>query len=231
MALINVSKQTPSGAPTEHPPLCLLPGMTFDFPVYSRMQPLLRNMTVVEFLEPEPRESLPHYAARMAEKFTPHCFIGGVSFGGILALEISRLLKPRGCILISSIRVPDELPPWLRIWRIPGGCICGCVLKLAGDLASIVPKPVRRGSIARMAKLSGSGGMWHRWASSVVLDWHPSKERISFPLIHIHGDSDTTFPVRYVTPDVIISGGQHALPMSHPQETADAISAFMNSNS
>ena len=211
------------------PPLYLLPGMTAEYPIFSRLQPLLKNVTIVSFLDPEPSELLPHYAARMAEQFTPHCFIGGVSFGGIVALEISRILQPRGCILISSIRDPHQLPPWFRAWQILGGRNGGRLLKLMGDLAAVVPRPLRTSSIARIAKLSGAGGAWHRWASSAVLDWHPTPGTITCPLVQIHGNADTTFPVRWVTPDVVIPGGQHALPMSHPRETADAIFAFMTS--
>lgn len=210
-------------------PIYLLPGMTAGYPVYSKLLPLLPNARVVEFPDPAPGESLLEYAKRLAPMFAGPCFIGGVSFGGILAFEISRIVQPAGCILISSIQHPSELPPWLRAWRIIGGRNSSGILKLIGESAKLVPKSIRTSSTLRLSKLSGSEGTWHRWATSAVLDWSPSKpsEPFAYPILRLHGDADTTFPVRYINPDVVIPGGAHTLPVSHPVETANAIADFI----
>ncbi len=206
-------------------PIYLLPGMTADFPLYNRLLPLLPNAKVVEFIAPIPGEALSDYAARMAPLFVAPCFIGGVSFGSILALEISRLVQPAGCILISGIQKPSELPPWLRAWRLIGGRYSAHVLKLVGDSARMVPRAFRTAATLRLTKLGGTEGSWHRWATSAVLDWTP-RQPVLFPLLQIHGTADTTFPVRYTHPDVVIAGGGHTLPASHPVETAHAILNF-----
>ena len=99
--------------------ICLLPGMTAAYPVYRRLAPLLTNASIVSFIEPLPNESLTAYAARLAPQFHPDSYIGGVSFGGILALEISRLVRPKGCIVISSVQGPRQLPPWMRRLAVP----------------------------------------------------------------------------------------------------------------
>lgn len=207
-------------------PIYLLPGMTADYPIYSRLTPLLQNTSVVNFIAPRDRESLTDYAERMAGQFPPQCYIVGVSFGGILALEISRIAKPVGCILISSICNPNELPPWFRVGRVFGGRNCSRALSAVGNLAAFVPRTIRTKSTMRATKLTGSPGTWHRWATSAVLDWEPENKPISSPLLHIHGDADKTFPIRYTSPNVIVPNGQHALPISHPVETANAIRAF-----
>jgi pimeloyl-ACP methyl ester carboxylesterase len=206
-------------------PIYLLPGMTPQYPVYSRLLPLLPNAQVVPFIEPEPNESLTDYAKRMAPQFPDRCFIGGVSFGGILAQEISRIVHPAGCIVIASIQRPSQLPPWLRLWRLLGGRHASRVLNAVGSSAKCVPTSIRTSSTARLTKLSGDSGKWHRWATSAVLDWSPSTP-IAAPILHIHGDADTTFPVRYTKPDIVIQHGRHALPMSHPIETANVINDF-----
>ncbi|MEM7315851.1 MAG: hypothetical protein AAF497_22175, partial [Planctomycetota bacterium] len=66
-------------------PIYLLAGMTPEYPVYAKLLPLLPNAEVVPFVKPEPNESLKSHARRMASQFSQSCFIGGVSFGGILA--------------------------------------------------------------------------------------------------------------------------------------------------
>ena len=210
----------------QHSPLiCLLPGMTQQYPVYHRLLPLLPSARVVPFIEPQPDETLQAYARRMAPLFSRDCFIGGVSFGGILAQEISRIVQPHGCIVIASIQHPSHLPPRLRMLRTLGGRWMDRLLRATGRLAESVPASVRTSSTARLRKLSGEAGRWHRWATGAVLDWQPAASQ-DVPLTHIHGDKDTTFPVGRTTADIIISGGKHALPVSHPEETAAAIRRF-----
>jgi len=203
--------------------------MTADYPVYARVLPLLPNATVVDFIPPEPRESLVAYASRMANLFPANAFIAGVSFGGVIALEISRIVRPRGCILISSVRHPRELPPWFRVWRVVGGRRCSLLLQTIGSSASLLPKSVCTSSTIRAKKLAGASGYWHRWATSAVLDWQPELTFDRCPMLQIHGTADTTFPIRYTHPDVSVADGRHDLPVSHPTATANAICAFIKS--
>lgn len=211
----------------DSPPIYLLPGMTADYPVYARLLPLVAGASVASYIDPLPNESLVSYAARMAPRFSADGYLGGVSFGGIVALEIARLVRPRGCILISSVQSPRQLPPWLRIGRALGGRNSSRLLRLFGGTAALVPDRICTGSTIRLAKLSGTSGAWHRWATSAVLDWQPEGE-FAFPILHIHGDADRTFPLRYVRPAIVVRRGRHSLPLSHPVETANAINAFVS---
>lgn len=208
-------------------PLFLIPGMSPEFSIYSRLLPLLPKATVVDFLKPAASESLKCYAARMAEGIPSQCFLVGVSFGGMLAMEISRIVRPAGCVVISSVLTPSELPPWLRAWRIAGGRGCGNVLRAVGASAAIVPGAIRTRSTIRLTKLSGNAGAWHRWATAAVLGWKADLEPFPSPLLRIHGDRDTTFPIRYTRPGVVINGAPHDLPYFHPRQTAEAIIEFM----
>ncbi len=158
------------------PPIYLLPGMTKEFPVYARLLPLLPDAIVVDFPLPRPQESLVAYAERMAHSVPAFSFVAGVSFGGIVALEIARIICPLGCILISSIRDPQELPPWYRVCRVIGGQRCSVAMKIMGRLATWVPRSVCTTSTLRATKLAGPSGIWHRWATAAVLDWRPKPQ-------------------------------------------------------
>ena len=212
---------------SETPPIYLIPGMTADFPVYSRILRSLPNAVVAEYIPPESNETLVSYASRMANRIPANSLVAGVSFGGIVALEIARAVRPRGCILISSIRQPAELPPWFRVWRALGGPRTNALLRTIGTAASMVPRFACTSSTIRVTKLAGAGGQWHRWATASVLDWQPDPEFRACPLLQIHGNADSTFPIRYVNPDVIVAGGRHALPISNPIETVEAILEFI----
>lgn len=207
-------------------PIYLLPGMAVDFPVFARLLPLLPNAFMVDFPVPYQRESLISYARRMASLLPAQSFVAGVSFGGIVALEISRILRPLGCILISSIQHPKEFPPWIRACRVIGGRTCSQAMSIFGEVARYIPKSMRTPSTLRAVPLAGPSGHWHRWATAAVLDWNPPSDFDACPLFRIHGGADTTFPARYTHPNVCIPDGLHALPVSHPLETAAAMIEF-----
>lgn len=207
--------------------ILLLPGMTREYPVYSRLLPMLPSASVIDFIEPLKSESLENYAARMAESVPNDCFIGGVSFGGIVAHEIAKLVRPKGCILIASIRSPAELPGRFRMLR---GARVGSyqrAFRLVGFTSSLLSRITRLPAAHRLAKLAGEEGSWHRWATAAVLNWKPdSALSEGLRILHIHGDKDTTFPIRHINPDVIITEGVHALPVSHPEAVRIAIQEF-----
>lgn len=207
-------------------PIYLIPGMTREYPIFSRLAPLLPNAKVQSFLPPRPKESLASYAGRMAQRLTADAYIVGVSFGGIVAVEVSRVLQPRGCVVISSIRSPSQLPPWFRVLRRINPSRMSSLIGMIGKAAVMLPNCTATRSTLRARKLHGESGDWHRWATSSVLAWQP--EPVDFPMLQIHGNRDTTFPIRYVVPDVCVENGTHSLPISHPQATADAILSFVN---
>lgn len=120
--------------------------MTPRATVFDRLLPHLPNCTIIEWLPPCEQESLVSYSRRLAETLpTGECFIGGVSFGGIVALEIARIIRPKTCFLISSVRNPGQLPPWFRIMRGIGPK----TLAAAGRLASL--GYIRRSPLAARA--------------------------------------------------------------------------------
>ena len=205
----------------------LLPGMAAAYPVYAKLKELV-EISEVPFLDPEPNERLVDYSRRMATRFDADSFIGGISFGGIVAQEVARLLRPRGCIVIASVREADELPLRLRIWRPLGQ---QRIERLLGSLAAgagVVGRMVRSRFALRLTRTLSSE--WHRWATASVIGWRPTS-RLDVPTLHLQGDSDATFPLRNVRPDVVIPGGKHALPVSNPAEVAAAIAQFVEQHS
>ncbi|MCH5689430.1 alpha/beta hydrolase [Niabella sp. W65] len=58
-----------------------------------------------------PREPYKDYVLRMAEKIQEdNPVIIGVSFGGMVALEIAKIRPVKQVILVSSIKIPTSCP-------------------------------------------------------------------------------------------------------------------------
>lgn len=206
--------------------ILLLTGMTPDVRIFDRLAPRLTTASVVPWIEPRPRESIPDYAERLAASIADRddVVICGVSFGGIVARELALRLRARACVLVSSVRDERQLPPWFRLVRPFARFSVETALNGIGTAAGVWPKAIRTDSTSRLAKLAGSAGAWHRWATAAVLRWRASPELNSVPTVQIHGDRDTTFPIRHVDADVVVAGGGHVLPLTHPDRIADILS-------
>jgi hypothetical protein len=206
-------------------PILLLGGMTPDARIFDQLLPRLANASVVPWIEPKNGESLEHYGMRLAKTLTisEPVVLCAVSFGGVVAIEVARWIDTKGCVLISSIRHPRELPPWLRMWRWLGGRTGEMLLNGVGTVAKLSPRLVRSRGMARLSKLAGQKGRWHRWATSAVWGWNPDELPNNASVFQIHGDRDATFPIQYLKPDAVIRGGDHVMALTHAARLAELI--------
>ncbi len=205
--------------------ILLLTGMTPDHRIFERLLPLLPSAMVVDWIPPRENESIAAYAARLSRTVNHDepIVVCGISFGGIVARELACCLNATSCVLISSVRSPRELPPWFRICRVVAPRPAVAIMKATGAIANYWPRRLRSSSTWRLRKLGGKPGEWHRWATAAVLNWKLSKHADRIPSIHIHGDRDTTFPLRYTNADAVILGGGHILPLTHCAQIAEML--------
>ena len=97
----------------------LIPGLGANGRIFERLR-LLGTVHILEWLEPtNPDELLAAYAARLAAPIPPDetCWLVGVSFGGVVALEIACQRPKARVILISSLADPIERTGWVELGR------------------------------------------------------------------------------------------------------------------
>jgi pimeloyl-ACP methyl ester carboxylesterase len=203
----------------EDMPLILLPGMAADERLFAPQRAAFPRLVVAAWIAPLPQEPLRSYATRLARRIDPGqpCVVGGASFGGIVALEMADHLQARACVLISSVRSPDELPGWYRLLR-PAAVLGPAGLgRLAGLLAGASAPSLPSRTAQHLRRLSAPEAAFQRWASWAVLTWRPSRATRQVKVYQIHGGADRTLPIRYTRPDVVVAGGGHLLPLTHPR--------------
>ena len=213
--------------------ILLLTGMTPDPRIFERLLPLLPSAVVVDWIPPNSNESIASYAERLSRTIINDqpTIVCGVSFGGIVAGELAECLNASACVLVSSVRSPKELPPWYRCFRAVPHRVTESMIKIVGRVASRWPRKFRSASTWRLSKLNGTSGEWYRWAMAAVLKWNPTHENERVTLIHIHGDRDSTFPIRYTQADRIIPGGGHILSLTNYTEVAEILQELACRNS
>ena len=94
------------------PSVYFLPGLGADKRLFEKQLQAGLPITILEWKTPNKNESIQAYTERMAADIpqTDNLIIGGVSLGGIMAIEIAKIVKPKKVIIISSIKNRSELP-------------------------------------------------------------------------------------------------------------------------
>jgi pimeloyl-ACP methyl ester carboxylesterase len=171
----------------------------------------------IEWVLPGEKESLPEYAIRL---FTPYYsekpfILIGLSLGGIMAVEIAKRFPPACTVIISSVPVSNELPPYFKFAgkmnlqrHIPA-----FVFKLTATLKHYIFMRCRTNKRLMRQVIWDGNDQFIKWAMNAVLSW--TNEVLPGPLSHIHGTRDEVFPVKYAKPTHVIHKGGHMLVMSH----------------
>jgi hypothetical protein len=206
--------------------LVMLPGMAADHRLFEPQLRFFPDLVVPPWIDPEPREPLACYARRMASALMPSSaiLIGGVSFGGIVALEMAGHLGLTQCVLISSIRSCGELPWRLRVLRPLASIGPERLSAAAGWTARLSAPLMPRATARRLGRLAVPQAAFLRWGCWAVLQWQPTHDARRVRVRQIHGSADRTFPVGYTHPDQIVRGGGHLLTLTHATEINDFLS-------
>ena len=202
--------------------LVLLPGLAADARQFAPQRSMFPSLRVGEWIPHRANESLAEYAARLSPdlKLTSDSVLGGSSFGGLVALEVARLTRPRAVVLIGSCRSPRELRTALALFARLGRHLPGFVINsgrgLAVPMARVAgPAPwhIRR-ELAAMSR--GVPAEYLKWAARAVMSW-PGCADPGVPVHQIHGLLDWMMPVGRVRADVVVPGAGHVLNMTHPE--------------
>lgn len=163
---------------------------------------------------PKQAESLASYAQRMVEKINKNdpVVLIGVSFGGVLVQEMSKLLNVKKLIIISSVKSKHEFPKRMKIARDTG------VYKILPTsfldyIAHIEKLPI--GNLIRkrlklyQQYLSVNDKNYLDWAIEQMLCWE--QDTPISGIIHIHGDEDLVFPIKNIKNCIVIPKGTHIM--------------------
>ena len=205
----------------------LIPGQFADGRVFQYLDLGAKIETrILEHLAVHKPENLESYAARLAEKVNPHesYSILGTSLGGIIALELSQILKPKHLILVASIKHREELPPRLKLLdKIPLYRLFSPSLFKASLFSIRKWAEPEKGNVNTLAtdmlKDRDAHFLYHSLSFLTGFQNKPLPQN----LLHIHGDQDTVLPYKYIKGAECIPGGAHRLLLSHPQQVQEII--------
>ena len=197
-------------------------GQAADEKIFENLSlPSNVNTRHVQWIEPLLKERLSHYCQRLCDQIdSSEAFVLiGVSFGGIVSIELNKIIHPKEIIIISSVATKQELPTLFKLFNF---------LKLQKIVPSQIYKwytPIlnwyfgatsqREKELMRFYAKSASKN-YMKWAANEILDW--KNETRPSNLFHIHGTKDRIFPHKKTNADIKIPGGTHLMVHNRSEE-------------
>ncbi|WP_431294994.1 hypothetical protein [Pedobacter sp. P26] len=167
------------------------------------------------------------YAERLSkviDKSQPFALVG-VSFGGMIAVEIAKVLKPITTVIISSTMLSIHLP---ALYRFAGSLdllkiIPARLLKSSNKLTQNYYFGTRSGSEKTLLSkiIKDTDPYFLKWAIGSILNWENKvkPERI----FHIHGTMDKILYSKTAKPDFVIENGTHFMVYQNAAEISGII--------
>ena len=192
-----------------------MPGMSANPLIFKRIKFSDEKYEIhfLKWAKPVLNESIENYSKRLLD-FIKHKnpILIGVSFGGLIVQEISKLIDVEKVIIISSIKSNRELPLYMKSAKFLK-LYNYFPLKLFDDVFNI-SKSLKINKIYKKLDLidkylSVRDENYLKWAIREILNWKQDKPLQE--VIHIHGDSDLTFPISLIKDCIIVPAATHAL--------------------
>lgn len=192
----------------------LISGLGADTRLYNNIDLLDNEVVPVDWIEPSLTDTLTSYAQKLIHQYhiTSGSIVIGTSLGGMIAVEIDKLVALNKVILISSIKTINEAPWYFNTFRrLPlYRPMSGEVLKKLGFIMRpIFGKFTADDLWVFEDMLKKASPKFIKWAINAVLAW--KNETIPPNVYHLIGDKDMVFSYKQIKNATIIKGGTHIM--------------------
>ena len=175
----------------------------------------------IHWIPPQKGESIESYAKRLSEQIVDEQpTLVGLSFGGMIALEIAKQIDAAKVILLSTVKKTSEVPLYFKLFRafpihriFPFKSVLWAFYWLANWLFS--PEGSEEKTLLKTV-LKETDPHFLKWALHRVVIW--KNQDIPESVVHIHGKRDHIFPFRFVSPDYAVEDCGHLMVMNRAEE-------------
>ncbi|VXB55312.1 conserved hypothetical protein [Flavobacterium sp. 9R] len=196
-------------------PVYFMPGLAASSTIFERIDLPKEEFEVIllEWEIPLGNETLSEYAKRMSNKVIhKNPVLIGVSFGGILVQEMAAFLNPFRVIIISSVKTNLEFPRRMKVAKTTKAykLIPTSLILNVENLAKFSFGEKIKSRLKLYEKfLSVRDINYLDWAIEQVILWE--RTEVDAKVIHVHGDEDDVFPIKYISNAIVVTGGNHAM--------------------
>lgn len=206
----------------------LLSGLGADKRVFNYLDLKAFHTKHIEWNEPRRKESVETYALQLTSQIASEKpILVGVSFGGIMAIEIAKHMETEKIIIISSAKDKTQIPDANRLISKSNlmNVLPSNFLKQPNDvmywlfgIETKEEKDLLRGI------LKDTDIDFLKWGMKKVGEWKNTRQFEN--LIQIHGTTDKIFPHRQG--DYKIQNGGHFMIVNRAKEISQIISKILS---
>ncbi len=195
-------------------------GLGADERVFQRLDFSDFSPTFIKWTVPKDSETIEQYASRLLDQITTaKPTLIGLSFGGLIAVEVAKQIDTEKVILIASAKTKKEIPFYYR---------------LAGQLGlhKLMPTGLLKSSNFITNWFFGTSSTFDKqllkqilidtdptflkWAIDKVARWTNQIQIKN--IFHIHGTSDKILPFKFVNCNSIVKNGGHLMTINKADE-------------
>lgn len=208
-------------------PIVLIPGLGADARLFGpQLECFGSRVHVPGWPEPGDGDDCAAYADRIAASLPASVrearpVLAGMSFGGQLAVEMSRTIPATAVGVIAGCRRPEHLPRRFALARRGGAPVPAALARpVLRGLSRLFARRERLDEPARRAVRAMAGDIDPgrlRRLGRVCATWPPSTAATPACPVHaLHGDRDWVIPLVPGPEVTVVAGGRHLLPLTYP---------------
>lgn len=186
-------------------------GLGADERVFQKLKFEGYNYVFIKWILPYKDETIQNYSLRLINQIkTPKPILIGLSFGGIIAIEVSKIIETTKIILLSSVKTKYEIPLYYRLLGKLGfhKIIPTSFLKSSNFITNWffgVNSEFDKQLLKQI--LMETNPVFLNWAIEKIIMW--SNILVFDNIYHIHGNKDHILPNCFLKADAIINDGGH----------------------
>jgi len=198
----------------------LFTGLGANEKVFHRLDLSGYNITFIQWPTPGKNESIENYATRLISQIkTKRPTLIGLSFGGLMAIEVAKQIDTEKVIVIASAKTKNEIPFYYRYAGKLGinRLLPARVFKRSGFIKNWsfgTTSPSDKELLGQILLVTEP--VFLKWAIDKVLHWNNST--LLNNVTHIHGTRDRILPYRFVKSDLTIQNGGHLMTLNNAEE-------------
>ena len=207
--------------------LYFISGLGADERVFKKLTlPEQYKINHIKWPELSQNETLHSYCVKISaliDSSEPFSLIG-LSFGGIVATEISKFLQPQATIIISSISSRNGLPihykicGWLRLNKLVPAFAMNKVYPFTYWYFGVT-EPADKKLLKEV--IHDTPTQFLKWAINEILHWKNGIRPDN--LYHIHGTNDKLFPFSITKADKAVENGGHLMVYTNADSVSNLI--------
>lgn len=204
----------------------LIPGMGADKRLFQHFNLTGGNVHHLDWIPHRGSKNLAEYAALMAERITTEKnVIVGSSMGGMVTVEIAKLIQPEGAVLVSAPSGRHEFPQVLKnlnALRLHRALTPKQMLRIStlADLFMGFKTGEQRAMFYDM--LRGNGEDFLHFSVAAVLEWKNTTPP-PVPFLQILGTKDRLFKQDKIPNAVMLEGSGHFTAFERGKEVSEII--------